>query len=232
MPPPTDTQARLLRQILLSGMGDQIARKIDEDDIREGEDPKELIRKVPYYRSACNDEPIRLASSSVLRRSNPQFITYQEAYVSSESGRTLVRGITVIEPEWLPVYVGNLCRLSEPLMEPGPEYEETSGKVFCSVTGSFGEQNLPLPSVRIRFPESVNAYKWFGKFLLDGIVVEGLKEYVPHLLSPPGTVLRSWAKLQPRTECLVKALVSNGVRSKAELVEVWKINPTCKFFYG
>lgn len=33
MPPPTDTTAKLLRQIVLAGNADQIARKIPADEI-------------------------------------------------------------------------------------------------------------------------------------------------------------------------------------------------------
>lgn len=38
MAPPTDTQAKLLRQILLAGMPDQVAHKVDEAEIKENED--------------------------------------------------------------------------------------------------------------------------------------------------------------------------------------------------
>jgi len=38
MPPPTDFQSKLLRQILLAGMPDQVAHKVDETEIKETED--------------------------------------------------------------------------------------------------------------------------------------------------------------------------------------------------
>jgi len=38
MPPPTDYQSKLLRQILLAGMPDQVAHKVDETEIKETED--------------------------------------------------------------------------------------------------------------------------------------------------------------------------------------------------
>lgn len=36
MKPPDDKQARLLRQLLLSGLGDQVARKIALHEVKEG----------------------------------------------------------------------------------------------------------------------------------------------------------------------------------------------------
>lgn len=38
MPPPTDIQAKLLRQVVLAGMVDQIAKKIFPDEIKEDQD--------------------------------------------------------------------------------------------------------------------------------------------------------------------------------------------------
>lgn len=40
MEPPTEEQAVLLRQIILSGLPDRVGRKILESELREGEDPK------------------------------------------------------------------------------------------------------------------------------------------------------------------------------------------------
>lgn len=52
MPPPTDTQAKLLRQILLSGMGDQIARKVSPDEVK-GEKNEEDKAKWKYAYRYC-----------------------------------------------------------------------------------------------------------------------------------------------------------------------------------
>lgn len=38
MAPPDDLQSKLLRQILLSGMGDQVAKKISPENVPDGED--------------------------------------------------------------------------------------------------------------------------------------------------------------------------------------------------
>lgn len=38
MRPPSDTEAKLLRQIVLAGMADQVARKLSPDEIKEDQD--------------------------------------------------------------------------------------------------------------------------------------------------------------------------------------------------
>ncbi len=40
MKPPSDEEATLLRQVLLSGLPDRIARKIDEEELKDNEDKK------------------------------------------------------------------------------------------------------------------------------------------------------------------------------------------------
>ena len=38
MPLPTDMEAKLLRQIVLAGMADQVARKVSLDEVKEDQD--------------------------------------------------------------------------------------------------------------------------------------------------------------------------------------------------
>lgn len=49
MKPPTDEAATVLRQILLSGLPDRIARKIKDDEIKDDEDKKKLKYAYRYF---------------------------------------------------------------------------------------------------------------------------------------------------------------------------------------
>lgn len=220
--PPSDVQAKLLRQLLLAGMGDRVAKKIMPDEIKSDEKAKFKYA----YRANNMEEPVFLHQGSVLKKTLPEFVVYQEIY---ETNKMYMRTISAIEPEWLVTYVPTLCNLSEPLSEPEPNYDTNSGKIFCSVTGTFGPQAWPIPPTRIEFPKTLHAYKWFAKFFLEGKIFVQLEKYAKNLLSPPGTMLKSWAKLQPRTENLLKALAAKDITSKASLMEIWKENPSCKF---
>lgn len=219
--PPNETQARLLRQILLSGMGDQVAKKITKEDIKDDEE----IDKLKYaYRSINMEEPIYLHSGSVLKKKLPEFVIYQEIY---ETNKIYMRGVTAIEPEWLPVYIPQLCNLSEPLLVPEPSYRD--GKIYCTVNGTFGKQGFILPMCEIVHPKSINLYKYFAKFLLEGNIFKRLQKYKALLLSPPNSMVKSWAKLQARTEIILKALLAKDVSEKRILEDVWKKEPHCKF---
>jgi len=47
--------------------------------------------------------------------------------------------VTTINPEWLAVYVPNMCTFSKPLNDPPPSYDDTTGTVKCHMSATFGE---------------------------------------------------------------------------------------------
>ncbi|XP_023948187.2 probable ATP-dependent RNA helicase kurz [Bicyclus anynana] len=225
MKPPDDKQARLLRQLLLSGLGDQVGRKIGLEEVKEGEDK----RKFKYaYHCANLEEPVFLHSGSILRKVIPEWVVYQELYeTGGEDKRKMVmRNVAAIEPEWLPVYIPQLCNLGEPLSDPEPRYDATSGRVKCHFKGTFGKSCWELPVAEIDYPDKIERYKWFARFLLEGKVFPKLKKYSGSLLSPPSTMIKSWANLQPRTEVLLKCLISRRVGTKDQLENAWKEQST------
>lgn len=88
-----------------------------------------------FNRCAEMEEPVFMQSASVLRKKSPEWVVYQEVF---ETSKLYMRGVTAIEPEWLPIYAPALCNLSPPLVDPPPRYDETTEKIFCHVTGTFG----------------------------------------------------------------------------------------------
>ncbi|CAH2094002.1 unnamed protein product [Euphydryas editha] len=221
MKPPDDKQAKLLRQLILSGLGDQVGRKIGLDEVKEGEDK----RKFKYaYHCSNLDEPVFLHSESILRKTIPEWVVYQELYETGGDDRKkmVMRNVTAIEPEWLPVYVPKLCNLGEPLTDPEPRYDDVSGRVKTHFKGTFGKSCWELPVVEIDYPDKIERYRWFARFLLEGKVFPKLKKYASSLLSPPSTMIKSWAKLQVRTEVILKALIARRVGTREQLENTWK----------
>ncbi|KAF5285220.1 hypothetical protein FQR65_LT13335 [Abscondita terminalis] len=217
LPPPTDLQTKLLRQIILAGMGDQVAKKISSNEASE-----DKIKLKYAYRASNLEDPVFLHQGSVLKKVLPEFVVYQEIY---ETNKMYMRGVTAIEPEWLATYVPNGCRLSEPLSEPEPRYDSVSGKMFCTVSGTFGPQAWELLNVEIEFPKVLNAYKWFARFFLEGKVCAKLEKYTGSLLNSPSAMIKTWARLQPRTGSLLKALIEKDVVSERALRDAFETNP-------
>ncbi|KAK9876121.1 hypothetical protein WA026_011238 [Henosepilachna vigintioctopunctata] len=215
--PPNEAHAKLLRQILLCGLGDQIAKKMTLDEVPQGENKTKY--KYAYHANNMEDL-VFLHRSSIMKRTLPEFVVYQELY---ESNKIYMRGVTAIEPEWLPEYVPSLCNLSAPFTDPPPCFEDDI--VMCTLTGTFGSQAWKLPEMKVEYPECEDAYKWFAKFLLEGVVVSKLQRFTSSLLSKPDIMTKKWAKLQPRTQSLLRALISKNVRQKTTLLDVWEEQP-------
>ncbi|XP_076236185.1 putative ATP-dependent RNA helicase kurz [Calliopsis andreniformis] len=216
MKPPVDTEAKLLRQIVLAGTADQVARKVMPDEVNEDQDKA----KWKYaYKTLDMEDPVFIHSSCVLRKKCPEWVVYQEIY---ETNKMYMRGVTAIEPEWLPKFAPSLCQLGEPLTDPSPRYDEESGKVICNITGTIGKAGWKLPVIEMEHPLSVEGVKWFACFLLEGKVCPKLANFVPSLLSTPQSINKAWAKLIPRTQEITQLLLSHGIMSKEKLFETWK----------
>lgn len=65
------------------------------------------------------EDPVFIHSSCVLRKACPEWVVYQEIY---ETNKMYMRGVTAIEPEWLPKFAPSLCQLGEPLTDPAPRF--------------------------------------------------------------------------------------------------------------
>ncbi|XP_077256552.1 putative ATP-dependent RNA helicase DHX37 isoform X1 [Temnothorax americanus] len=74
---------------------------------------------------------------------------------------------------------------------------------------------------------SVDGVKWFAYFFLKGQVYLKLKRFVPSLLTTPGSITKSWAKLIPRTQAIIQTLQSQGVVSKYKQLEIWGLDEKC-----
>jgi ATP-dependent RNA helicase DHX37/DHR1 len=49
-------------------------------------------------------------------------VAYQEIF---ETSKLYMRGVTVIDPAWLPTFCESQCNFSQPLPDPEPRYDAT-----------------------------------------------------------------------------------------------------------
>uniref|UniRef100_A0A8C0JAM1 DEAH-box helicase 37 n=1 Tax=Chelonoidis abingdonii TaxID=106734 RepID=A0A8C0JAM1_CHEAB len=214
MKPPTETQVTYLRQIVLAGLGDHVARRIQAEEL--------LDEKWKYaYKTPLLDDPVFIHPNSVLFKQLPEFVVYQEIV---ETTQMYMKGVSAIESEWIPVLLPPYCHFGKPLENPPPFYCPETGRIRCQRPSVFYRVGWQLPAVEVDYPEGIDRYKYFAKFLLEG----KLGSYKRCLLSSPLTMLKTWSKLQPRTEILLKALVSESADSRDALLAAWKKNPKCK----
>lgn len=211
MAPPTEHQVVCLRQIVLAGLGDHLARRVQEEDLL---DPKWKNG----YKTPLLDEPVFIHPTSALFKTLPDFVVYQEIM---ETTKMYMKGVSATEPQWVPELLPQYCHFGSPLDSPSPWFCSSTGTIRCHRPSTFFRVGWPLPAVELEYPDGLGKYKLFARFLLEGQVCPKLKKNCVHLLSNPSIMLKTWAKLQPRTEALLGALVSRKVDCKDRLLSLW-----------
>ncbi|XP_074525588.1 putative ATP-dependent RNA helicase DHX37 [Halichoeres trimaculatus] len=212
MAPPTEHQVVCLQQIVLAGLGDHLARRVQSEDIL---DPKWKNG----YKTPLMDEPVFIHPTSALFKTLPEFIVYQEIM---ETTKMYMKGVSAVEAEWVPQLLPQYCHFGPPLETPSPWFCSSTGTIRCHRSSTFFRVAWQLPAVEKEYPDGLERYKLFSRFLLEGEVCSKLKKFSTHLLSHPSIMLKTWAKLQPRTEAVLGALVSKRVDCRDTLLSVWK----------
>lgn len=223
LPPPTEAQILGLRKIVLGGLADHVARINPAPP--PGTDKVEAKRLRGSFQCLQLEEPVYIHPESAFYRDTQgiEFVVYQSMM---ETSRLYMRGLCCVEAHWLPELAPSYCILSKPLEEPSPSFDSSLGKVICHQSGSFGRCNWEIPAVETEYPDSVDCFRWFAKFLLEGEVFPQLSQFKSSLVLTPSTMVKSWAKLQPKTESLLKALLSKGTNTKTLLAAAWQQEPS------
>ncbi|RKO85364.1 hypothetical protein BDK51DRAFT_29854, partial [Blyttiomyces helicus] len=194
MPPPSARETVQLRQILLAGLADNIARLDDTFRGSKG--------SAPVYVTAwgTKHEQFRIHPASALSqvRPPPRWIAYEEVAGREEriaadnshavdvrgtdvalSGgpggeprRIWLKGITVLDEAWLPqVLPASLCRDGKILEQPAPRWEEARDDVIgFAVPFVAGRWELAAREVTVRGTDGAKA---FAKALVEGRVFAG-----------------------------------------------------------
>ncbi|XP_008334371.1 putative ATP-dependent RNA helicase DHX37 [Cynoglossus semilaevis] len=212
MAPPNENQIFCLRQIVLAGLGDHLARRVQVEDLL---DPKWKNG----YKTCLMDDPVFIHPSSALFKTLPDFVVYHEIL---ETTKMYMKGVSAAEAEWLPQLLPQYCHFSSPLESPVPWFCSSTGVIKCHRSSTFFRVGWQLPAVEVDYPEGLERYKLFARFLLEGQVCPKLQKHSCHLLSNPSIMVKSWARLQPRTEALLAPLVAKRVDNRDLLLSVWK----------
>ena len=186
--PPTSRQETLLKQVILSGYVDCVAR-LDET-ARAGKGAHSL----PCYQTMWSNETEQLVlhSSSCLFRERPapkwvvfdQVQAHQQVFGAegnlielraSSDGieRKFLKGITVIQEGWLVKQVPTLCNMGKVLEQPEPRYHRDLDLVKGFVSPTFGMKFWPLGLTETTLEGGKEAASWFAKALLEGNVKIG-----------------------------------------------------------
>uniref|UniRef100_A0A3P8WT19 RNA helicase n=1 Tax=Cynoglossus semilaevis TaxID=244447 RepID=A0A3P8WT19_CYNSE len=149
MTPPTENQIFCLRQIVLAGLGDHLARRVQVEDLLD-------LKSKNGYKTCLMDDPVFIHSSALFK---------------------------------------TLCILKmhfSPLESPVPWFCSSTGVIKYHGSSTFFRVCWQLPAVEVDYPEGLECYKLFARFLLEGQVCPKLKKHSCHLLSNPSIMMKSW----------------------------------------
>uniref|UniRef100_A0A0N4ZUS9 RNA helicase n=1 Tax=Parastrongyloides trichosuri TaxID=131310 RepID=A0A0N4ZUS9_PARTI len=222
--PPSEIQCKQLRQILISCLPEQIAKKVEgSDNINELEVPKGA-----YYCQKL-EEYVYIDPSSMIYKMQPDYLLFQEIIQTNE--KRFMTGCCVVDPDWIPLLVPSSCTFS--CLEKDNSvankneteiyrYDKKLGTVVQQVKCFFSPREWNIGICDQPLPVNIELYKLFAYHILEGNVFENLQEYKQHLLAPPSSLLKNWSKLQQRTEAFINKLIEKSVHNKSKLLNIWK----------
>ncbi|CAF3964301.1 unnamed protein product, partial [Adineta steineri] len=217
--PPTEQQICLLRKILAAGMVDRLAKRIEGPVVVNGHKANNA------YQTLLLEEPVFIHPSSVLVNDLPTFICYQELH---ETTRIFIKNICGIQMDWIVQLNPHLCSFGPIEDEPCPRYDEIQDKMVCHRKATIGQRvSWSLgPSIETVFPlDTIDRFRWFGKYFLDGIICPRLLQFHPALLCSSNAMVKSWASLMERTQKFLNALVAKQIDNRTQLIEIWSTEP-------
>ena len=249
--PPTSHQERLLRHLLLSGMIDQVARRMTEQDkqaLLASNAVDHDINLAGAYSILSSSQPAFIHPSSVLfpAAAQPVYLIYQSLVESDRcaggvsttdsgsgggGGKRYMRDCTVIEEDVM-VSVGESAGLvtwSTWLDDPAPTYNKQTDRVEAFKRGTFGPHRWPIHPTRQPLAATAlddtkgRVYREFVRLLLQGDVYEQLRPFGPFYVCRPSHLCGGTGSVvKSGLMELVRVCARDGVRSRVELRERWR----------
>ncbi|CAP33663.2 Protein CBR-RHA-2 [Caenorhabditis briggsae] len=159
LPPPTDQQAQLLRQMVVASFSDRLARRVDRSV-----GPEEVQKGA--YETTLITEHVFIDPCSVLFTEEPEFVIYQELVQVNE--KKLMTSVCAVDKEWISRLAESWCRFGEQDKNQEPIYDSVKDAVVKTVKVAFGPLGWELPNENRPVPHDIMKYRYFAVFLLDG----------------------------------------------------------------
>ncbi|RYH29864.1 DEAD/DEAH box helicase [archaeon] len=161
--PPSTLEEMVLRQLLLTGYADCIARKapvsVVQDMFKNKPEGQNLNRRKKYsaYLS-CNPaitQPLYLHPQSTLYPADPtqvlpEFIVYHDLQYNTKGDTLYMLEASVIDMAWISAMTvdSTLLKFSSPLSSPAPIYDVAKDQIYAHTVPKFGQHNWKLPALQ------------------------------------------------------------------------------------
>lgn len=253
--PITDEEDVALRQIMLSGYPDSIAKKAPFDLIKSGSRRKRLTAYISC--DASINEPLYIHPSSSMYRKDPsaplpEYVLYDSLMKNKRGDMTYMSGVTVVQKQWIAAVGASspLLKWSPPLASPPPFYDSEADAIICYSRPRYGPHGWELPAVRRHmidclasdaeqdraeastaagFRKPDECHRWFARFLLEGCIFKDISDLSKLLTSEnmlDAPSVITQMKPLPKVVNLLRALVAKSIASKRRLLEVLQSEST------
>eukprot|EP00002_Diphylleia_rotans_P002273 TRINITY_DN1144_c0_g1_i3.p1 TRINITY_DN1144_c0_g1~~TRINITY_DN1144_c0_g1_i3.p1 ORF type:complete len:304 (-),score=50.16 TRINITY_DN1144_c0_g1_i3:907-1818(-) len=205
--PPTQEQETLMKQIILAGHPDRVAKIAIET----------RGTRLSAYMPSEGDAHAFIHPTSNLASEKHTYVVYNEIV---ETSKPFMKGVTAVDPKWFARLCPALCTIGKPLETPPGKYEAKEDQVICYAEPSFGKHSWVLPVQPVPHPPSNDIYKIFSRALLEGEIVSQFKRLEQYLNAKPTIITnRKWT--QNKITNLWSPLAKQGICSKAALIAMW-----------
>jgi hypothetical protein len=240
MAPPNETQERLLKQSIASGLLDHVALHAPPGSI-SGDFPIDLRSAYIGCRSSPKDPLFLDRGGSLYHRDYrqlPRWVCYDSVIRKTAKDGTpisVMKYVTPIEPHWISDISSNtrLVTHGAPVALPPPSYDACQDAIVCSVTIKYGNHGWKMPPIRkpmydvLQSREARNSpdfqpddsFRWFARYLWEGKIIIELSGLVDLMNDSP--VLITQKSPSAKVTMLVSSLAGAGVDSAAALRKHW-----------
>lgn len=212
LPKPSSEQNLKIRQIIASGLLDQVAKRYPMLD-----DNGQPFKNRFIYRTATTMTECKLHSSTFLRFDPPEYVAYNELIETTE---TFLCGVTAVRMGWMSDLAPWLCSKMEEFLEtPPPRFDEERDTIIGAVQPYYYHPDWIVPKIMVPMA-GVDLYKHFAKCFLEGDVCEAMKQFQPFLNANPESIFKVWT--QAKMAALVQPLMDKKIKTREHLFNIWR----------
>ncbi|KAL3823873.1 hypothetical protein ACHAXA_005455 [Cyclostephanos tholiformis] len=240
MPPPTRTQMCLLRQVIASGLLDNIARRAPPGLLTM--EFSGISRSAYICGNSLMKEPLFIDNNSTVHLLRPEWVCFDSIVRKTKKDGTSIatmQKVTPIDVEWIAsvCHGSNMITLGSPLASPSPRYIKEKDSIQCAVETKFWGHGWEISPLYVSMYDMIqkqsdsdkrkqtsavmrdDSYRWFARYLLEGKVLPELAGLLLMLNDEPAIITRR--KPMKKVMVFVSTLSDAGVDSAAALQKHW-----------
>ena len=228
--PPNRRDEQTLLQLLTASFLDRVAKRVDGEFGAAYQSCDESVREHLYVHSHSFVTPRGSKGRKNSIGVDAQYVVYKDLIRTTGRRDVIVmRGVTVINPRWLPKLASNppMLHNSGPLDEPPPSFDLKRDRLRCYVAYHYGPHRWSLPLQLEDFPNSSpKRYTWFARLLLEGSIVPVFRNLRPYYRCQPREItMSSGGSSAKRVLAVLSPLREADVVTCTKLASTLRSNP-------